>query len=95
MIHFLRTKDNKTIISCDVSSKDLHSSVDLENYSMYLLSLQVERKQFIIQLSELSEIRGWWWEHEKDFGDWKNIDAFVKAKYREIAEYWDLYYVTD
>ena len=50
---------------------------------------------FMKDMSELDEIRGWWWEMAKDSGDYKSIDDFVKEKYMEVAEKHNLYYVTD
>lgn len=95
MIHYLRTSDNRTIISCDVSSKDLRSAVELETYSRYLLSLPYDKHEFITQISQLDELRGMWWEMEEDSGKWKNIDEFVAYFYKQVSFELDLLYITD
>lgn len=95
MIHFLRNKDNRTIISCEVSSKDLSSAVDIEEYSNMLLDIPSNMRSFIKAISGLDEIRGAWWENEMYSGNWKSIDDFVASEYKKVAEEYDLYYVTD
>ena len=93
MTHFLRTKDNRTIIACDVGSNDLSSSVDIREYTkMYLLLLD---NTFMESIAELDEIRGWWWEQAEDSGEYETIDEFVKEKYLWVAKEFDLNYVTD
>lgn len=93
MVHFLRTKDKRTIISCDVGGNDLSSSVDIREYTkMFLLLLD---NTFMESIAELDEIRGWWWEQAEDSGEYKTIDEFVKEKYLWVAKEFDLNYVTD
>jgi len=46
-------------------------------------------------ISDLSEIRGRWWEGERDFGDWNNVDEFVNATFKEAAKKLELRLVTD
>lgn len=99
MTHFLRNRNNRTIIECDVSSNDLDTSVDLEVYTKefiihYTTSNSVAN-EFMSDISDLSEIRNWWWEREREFGGWKSINAFVKAKFIDVAGKWELMYVTD
>ncbi len=99
MVHFLRNRNNQTIIECDVSTNDLHSSVDLEIYTkefiVHYTTSNSTANDFMSDISNLDQIRGWWWEKENEFGDWKSIDAFVKAKFVEVADKWGLCYVTD
>ena len=93
MIHFLRTNDNKTIISCNVSGHDLSSSVDIREYtSLFLRLLDLT---FMTSIAELDEIRSWWWEQAIDSGEYETIDEFVKEKYLWVAKEFDLNYVTD
>lgn len=96
MIHFLRTKENKTIIECEVYSNDLSSAIDIYEYSMFLLNLEADlNEMFVDDINNLNEIRGLWWEKEKDFGNWKSIDEYVASQYKKIGKEWGLKYVTD
>jgi hypothetical protein len=94
MIHFLRTQQNRTLIECEVYKDDLHTSTNLTEYSLFLLNSE-NKEEVISDFSSLDEIRGWWWEKEEMMGDWKSIDEFVKTKFVEIADKYDLRYVTD
>jgi hypothetical protein len=97
MIHFLRNRRNQTIIECEVSTDDLSSATNIENYSMMLIDLHNKdlHYPFINDISQLDEIRGWWWEMAEDSGKYKSIDDFVKEKFMEVAKKYDLNYVTD
>jgi hypothetical protein len=97
MIHFLRNKINHTIIECEVYKDDLSAGTNIENYSMMLIDLHNNdlRYPFINDISELDQIRGWWWEMAMDSGDYKSIDDFVKEKFMTVAKKYDLNYVTD
>jgi hypothetical protein len=97
MIHFLRNKINHTIIECEVYKDDLSAATNIENYSMMLIDLHNNdlHNTFINDISELDQIRGWWWEMAEDSGDYKSIDDFVKEKFMAVAKKYDLNYVTD
>lgn len=97
MIHFLRNKINHTIIECEVYKDDLSAATNIENYSMMLIDLHNKdlHNPFINDISELDQIRGWWWEMAEDSGDYKSIDDFVKEKFIAVAKKYDLNYVTD
>ncbi len=97
MIHSLRNKGKQTIIECEVSTDDLSSATNIENYSMMLIDLHNKdlHYSFISDISQLDEIRGWWWERVKDSGKYKSIDDFVKEKFMEVAQKHNLNYVTD
>jgi hypothetical protein len=97
MIHFLRNKINHTIIECEVYKDDLSAATNIENYSMMLIDLHNNdlHNPFISDISELDQIRGWWWEMAEDSGDYKSIDDFVKEKFMAVAKKYDLNYVTD
>jgi len=97
MVHFLRNKGNETIIECSVYKNDLSSAVELVSYSNMLIELHNKdlHYPFLKDMSELDDIRGWWWEMAKDSGDYKSIDDFVKEKYMTVAKKHNLNYITD
>jgi hypothetical protein len=99
MVHFLRDKDNHTIISCDVSKTDLRSSVNVRYYTSEFLKQGaysvISGSEFALNIDYLSELRGVWWEKEEDNPKWKNIDEFVATEYKIVAEKFKLNYVTD
>ena len=96
MIHFLRTQNNRTIIECEVYNDDLSSSIDIYEYSMFLLNLEGDLNEFFVgDINDLNEIRGLWWEKEKDFGNWTSINEFVASTYKKIGKEWGLKYITD
>jgi hypothetical protein len=97
MVHFLRNENNRTIIECEVYKDDLSAGTNIENYSTMLIDLHNKglHHPFISDISQLDQIRGWWWEMAKDSGDYKSIDDFVKEKFMEVAKKYDLNYVTD
>ncbi len=97
MVHFLRNENNRTIIECEVYKDDLSAGTSIENYSTMLIDLHNKdlHHPFISDISQLDQIRGWWWEMAKDSGDYKSIDDFVKEKFMEVAKKYDLNYVTD
>lgn len=97
MIHFLRNKLNRTIVECEVHNNDLSTATNIKEYSEMLIDLQSKGKHepFIEAIADLDEIRGWWWEQAKDSGEYTSIDHFVKEKFLEVAQIYDLTYVTD
>jgi hypothetical protein len=102
MIHFLRNEQNRTIIECEVYNNDLSAATNIEEYSKMLLDINKKSyvststpEIFIQSISDLDEIRGWWWEGAEDSGDYKSIDDFVKEKFIAVAKKYDLNYVTD
>lgn len=97
MIHFLRNKQNRTIIECEVYNNDLSAATNIEEYSKMLIDLHNKdlHYPFIKSISDLDEIRGWWWEQAEDSGEYKSIDDFVKEKFLEVSEKHNLNYVTD
>lgn len=97
MIHFLRNNLNRTIIECEVYNNDLHTATNIGEYSKMLIDLHNKDQHypFINSISELDEIRGWWWEQAMDSGKYTSIDEFVKEKFLEVAKRHNLNYVTD
>lgn len=109
MIHYIRTKNNQTLIDCETLNKDSHSdisiTIDIKIYSTYLLAIleiikdssveysMIEDK-FINDVYDLSEIRGLWWK--KAINNYNNIDDFVKDLFNEFVKNWNYFkYVTD
>jgi hypothetical protein len=97
MIHFLRNEKNRTIIECEVYKNDLSAATNIEEYSKMLIHLYNKdlHYSFIKSISDLDEIRVWWWEQAEDSGKYESIDEFVKEKFLEVAEKYNLNYVTD
>jgi hypothetical protein len=97
MVHFLRNDKNRTIIECEVYKDDLSSSTNIEEYSKMLLDLHHKDLHYIFiqSISDLDEIRGWWWEQAVDSGDYESMDDFVKEKFLSVAKKFKLNYVTD
>jgi hypothetical protein len=87
MVHFIRTANNRTIIECMVYIKhdglnkysDLSAVVNISEYSKNLLEMpDTMRAEFVDKISDLSEIRGAWWERWEDSGEYVSIDEFVE-----------------
>lgn len=99
MVHFIRNSKNQTLIECEVYNNDLHSAVDIKVFGPMLLDLQIlnheEINDFINDVGNLDEIRGWWWEKEEWAGGYNSVDDFVKEKYDDFAKKWNLNYITD
>lgn len=94
MVHFLRNKDNWTIIECEVYDKDLSAAIDVLLYSEFLLGLETEtqRDNFITDMNYLNEIRRAWWEDEPGV---QTPEEFVAEEFTKAAKRWELIYVTD
>lgn len=95
MVHFLR-KNYKPIIECEVYD-DLSISVYVKEYSKTLLDLYKEdlHDSFIESISYLNELRGAWWEKDKNSGNYLSADDFVKEKFLEVANKYNLNYIID
>lgn len=94
MVHFLRNKNNFTIIECEVHDKDLSAAIDILEYSEILLSLESEeqRNDFVTDMNYLNEIRRGWWEDDPGV---QTPEEFVTDEFAKVAKRWDLIYVTD
>ena len=97
MVHFIRNAENRTIIECEVTSKDLSASVDILYYTEHYRSLYEKDISsavlFMDKMCDISNIRSWWWDSEEDGGEWDSIDEFVKTKFREVAIIFELIYI--
>jgi len=95
MIHFLRDKQNNTIIEIS-AYEDVRASVDLEAFSERLLAITTEDPaEFVADMEFLNNIRAFWFEvnyYEKRF---KTTNEMAKHFCKEAARKWNLYYVTD
>lgn len=94
MVHFLRDKNNNTLIECEVTSDDLSAAVYLANYTVHLIR-KIKKSDyidFIGNFEYLNEIRGKFWEDEPGV---QNMEEFVGEEFSKAAKRWDLNYVTD
>lgn len=99
MIHFIKTKQNKTIIECEVAKQDLSAVVNIYNYSMELGQMGHRSMEYIVDFDTLSKIRSTFWEQvpkpsntppEKDA-----IEEFVKLKFIDICKKYGYLYKAD
>jgi len=99
MVHYLKTSEKRTIISCEASKLDMSSSVNIQAYSRMLLNLMEANKgyakSFLDEISDLSEIRETWWEFAESTGKFESINDFVASRFKEVASKWGLTYITD
>lgn len=114
MTHFIRTQNNKTILDleCWVKSEygndgkhsfvEISASVDIETYSLFLLSIQdpMTQLKFIADMQELSELRGWLWEvyfmvKQNTPEEYGAVREEVRKMLRHVCELYDLIYVED
>ncbi len=109
MTHFLRDKSNNTIIETEIWNKEedidgkyteISSSVDIVNYSFFLLSTEPVNLSIIIEIKKLDELRGWLWESfymtgKNDGKKKEEIELLVKDMYKGAAERLELNYIID
>lgn len=108
MIFFIRNKENRTIvdIECLVKSEDglqyvdVSCSVDISNYSKFLLD-NISRKDDIIEdFGFLDNIRGWFWEvylmgNSNNPEDKSDIEKQIKDFVLDTAKKYELNFVVD
>lgn len=106
MIHYIRDNKNNTILDLEVftnddGTPDLSSSIDISNYSDFLLSKEKGTPQQTTKFvfDRLSEARGWYWEVYRETIN-KNpskeeVDAVIGKMVRSGAEVLGLNYITD
>ena len=103
MTLYLRNEKNRTIVDIDLYVKEdyveLHSSIDIENYSNYLLNNLDRKNEIISDFDDLSELRGWLWEvflQGDNTADKYNITLEeVRKMLKKYANKHNLYYVED
>ena len=93
MIHFLRDKNNHTIVDVEALPSDIKCVIVIERFAEKLLSLSdALRPLFIADMQLIQEIRGYLFEKNT----WtETTDEIAKAWLIPIAQRWDLVYVTD
>jgi hypothetical protein len=105
MIYFINDKKGNTIVDIEVWIKssdgysyvEISSYINIKNYSNILLSLNNNKNDFINDINELNDIRGWLWEEyqENSIDHYDDIINTVKSKIRHISKKWDLVYIED
>lgn len=102
MTLFLRNDRNETIVDIELNEGenglDLRSVVIIETYSELLLKNLNISDEVISDFSELSELRGWFWEVFMEMSDKPTfIDARkqVKTILTTIAKKYNLAYIED
>lgn len=106
MTLFLRDGFNNTLLDMEVFRKDnyvdISSSVDINNYSGFLLMADEDKREEIIEYFDfLSEIRGWLWEsyfmcvRENTIKEYDNVLDEVRKILDEIGERLGLHRVED
>ncbi len=93
MIHFLRDKNNHTVVDIEAMPEDIRCVVVIERFAEKLLSLSSSlRPLFIADMQLIQEIRGYY--HEKN--TWNETpDVIARNWLIPVAQRWDLVYVTD
>ena len=115
MVIYLRTPQNKSIFEAEIYNKkademgesdasftELHTTVYVRDYSLFLINLAPAHKQlkFLNTMDTLSELRGWMWEiyfmTKKNRGqDKDDIIEKVRETFRAVAEEFGLNVVED
>lgn len=110
MTLYIRDDKNRTIWGAEywVANTDgyqhleISSSIDVENYSRFLLANQERSDEIINVFDQLSEIRGWMWEvhfmTQKNIGSDKQYSEVleqIQAKIKAVCKMFLLNYVTD
>jgi len=108
MILFLRDEKNNSIVDleCYVKTEDgnryveLHSSVDIQYYSIFLLNNLDRKIEIISDFSSIQELRGWLWERYFMGGDndpekYNDVIAELRKMLKAVASKYDLGYVED
>lgn len=108
MILFIRSKKNRTIVDIEFYKKsedgseylELHSSIDIKEYSNFLLDNLDKKNKIISTFNELSELRGWLWENyfmgrQNVVTEYSNVLKILREMLHKIADDFDLNYVED
>lgn len=107
MVHFLRDNKGKTIIEteCYIKTDDwkyieVSSSVDITNYSNFLLSNPEKSGLIIERINELDELRGWLWEsyfmvEKNDPNKINDVNDKIRSFYQHVADELNLYNISD
>ncbi len=98
MTHHLRMMvngQNTTIVDCEETKDDVHVVVCIKGYSNLLLSVaRYHQLEVIDKFDQLQELRGEWFEKVGYFKE-ETLPDFVKRRFKEVADRFNLYYSTD
>ena len=102
---YLRTPENKTLVDIEIESKegivtDLHSVVNIRNYSFFLLENHPDLNFIITRFEHLSELRGWLFETRlskvgKDEPTHTEIENEIKEMFKDLTQPFELAWVID
>jgi hypothetical protein len=108
MIYFLRTNKNETILDLEVFVKtenshsfvELHSVINIENYSRFLIDNLDRQDEIISDFDTLSELRGWLWEkyfmgRQNNGDEYDQVIKELKPFLKKIADKYNLALITD
>lgn len=95
MIHYLRNKNNETIVDIEAMKNDISCTIGVLNYSMFLLNTipAEKRLEFALDIDFISEIRGEWFETKHPHEN--TTDKLAEKRCKQLSEKWNLYYVVD
>jgi len=111
MILFLRDRNNNSIVDLECyidrgeDNKDyrfieLHVTVDIMYYSIFLLENLDKKEEIIATFSDIQELRGWLWERyfmggDNDPDKYDDVIARLREILKTVAQKYDLSYVED
>jgi len=106
MIHFLRNDKNETLLDLEVftnddGTPDLGVSIDIANYTDFLLSRDddEQRQKIKFVFDKLSESRGWYWEVYRETINKnptiKDVNSVIGLMVQSAGNVIKLGYVTD
>ena len=92
MTHYLR-RNGKTVVDVEASRQDLHSVVDIREFSKLLVISPIRDVPGLIDDFEaLQEMRG---EFHESVGMEESPDGFARRRLREVGQRYNLQHVTD
>lgn len=98
MTHYLRDSLGETIVCIEALSDDIHCVVDIHMFSEHLLVMALieetmkEARGWIQDMDAIQEIRG---EYFETVDNKETPDQLAERRCEEMAEKWELAYVTD
>jgi hypothetical protein len=102
MTLFLRNSKNQTVVDIEINftknGQDLHSVVVIETYSKLLLENLNRSEEVIKDFTEISQLRGWFWEVYMEMTaepSQKDCVEKVKAILIALADKYKLDYIVD
>lgn len=108
MIFYLRTQSGENIIDTEIYSTmdtivgfDLHSTIYPKGYGRKIIGIHNnannEEEEFMSDIDELNDLRGLYWELLRYQGirEKSEMIKIIEAKYKEVADKYELRVVTD